>query len=396
LLSGAELPEPAAGEAEQSARLARHIRDLAGEAGGWLPFSQFMQAALYAPGLGYYMGERPIFGAAGDFVTAPEMSPLFARCLASSVASLLAEAGDADILELGAGSGLLASQLCAALDSRGAPPRRYRIVEPSPSLAERQRRFLARSPATAGLLDRFEWLDAPPRDPWRGVALANEVIDALPVDRFRVTRDGCEALGVVARGESFAWEARAANAALAGAVEALQAVLPEPMPPGYVSEVRPGQAQWLHDATAHLARGAMLVSDYGLPRAQYYHASRDGGTLCAFRRHRRIDDVLAWPGAQDLTAWVDYSALADQASGLGLRVAGFATQAHFLLSAGVERELAELSSGLDERERVAQRQAAAMLLLPGEMGERFKLMAVTRGLDRPVAGFGFRDLAGSL
>jgi SAM-dependent MidA family methyltransferase len=168
------------------------------------------------------------------------------------------------------------------------------------------------------------------------------------------------------------------------------------MPDGFVSELRPHQREWIAATTERLTQGAMLLTDYGLPRAQYYHPSRDGGTLCGFRRHRRMEDVLAMPGAQDLTAWVDYSAVADAARALGLEVAGFATQAHYLLSVGIERELARLVEEANERERVGQRQAAATLLLPGEMGERFKVMALTRGIGGPVAGFGFRDLTASL
>ncbi len=263
-------------------------------------------------------------------------------------------------------------------------------------LAARQRRWLERSPATAGLLDRFEWLDAPPAEEWQGVALANEVLDALPVDRFRISARGCESMGVVPTAAGFEWQARPAEPPLAQAVELLQGRLPVPMPEGFVSELRPGQRDWIAAATEGLTKGAMLLTDYGLPRAQYYHPSRDGGTLCGFRRHRRMDDVLAMPGAQDLTAWVDFSAVADAALALGLEVSGFATQAHYLLSVGIERELALLGEEANERERVGQRQAAATLLLPGEMGERFKVMALCCAIDGPVAGFGFRDLTASL
>ncbi len=165
---------------------------------------------------------------------------------------------------------------------------------------------------------------------------------------------------------------------------------------GFVSELRPGQAAWLDDAASALARGAFLVIDYGLPRAQYYHPSRDGGTLCGFRRHLRVEDPLVAPGIQDLTAWVDFSALADAAHEAGLEPAGFATQAHFLLENGIDRELARLVEAATEAERAAHRQVAATLLLPGEMGERFKVMAFTRAIRAPVGGFGFRDLSASL
>jgi SAM-dependent MidA family methyltransferase len=355
-----------------------------------------MQAALYEPRLGYYMSGRPIFGSAGDFVTAPELSPVFAACLANGIGDLLQRAGGGDIVELGAGSGKFAACVFASLSNRGAPLRRYRIVEPSPALAARQREQLERSPETGMQLDRFEWLAAPPQEAWRGVAFANEVVDALPVERFRVTRGTAEAIGVIATGDGFDWAPGPADSALAAAVDLLQRKLPVPMPPGFISELRLGQRGWLEAIAAPLTRGAVLLADYGLPRAQYYHASRDGGTLCGFRRHYRVVDALATPGAQDLTAWVDFSALADDAASIGLEPGGFATQAHYLLDAGIDRELARLTASGEGREQAAHRQAATTLLLPGEMGERCKLMALARGIEGPFLGFGFRDLSASL
>jgi SAM-dependent MidA family methyltransferase len=396
VLAPGTLPALEPVQARRSEELAARIRARIAAHGGWLPCSEFMRAALYEPGLGYYMAERPIFGGAGDFVTAPELSPLFAACMANGIAAFLEKTGGGDVVELGAGSGAFALHVFVALLRRGAPPARYRIVEPSAALAKRQQALLARAPATAAHLARFEWLAAPPGDAWRGVAFANEVVDALPVERFRVTREGVEAIGVVATPEAFAWELRPAGAALAVAVRSLQRRLPSPMPAGFVSELRADVGSWLDGATASLTQGAFLVVDYGLPRAQYYHASRDGGTLCGFRLHRRVDDVLATPGAQDITAWVDFSALADSATDCGLELGGFATQAHFLLETGIERELSSLAGSGGERERAAQGQAAATLLLPGEMGERFKVMALTRGIEGPFAGFGFRDLGASL
>ena len=396
MLTAAPLPPPTAEEAVQVARVATALRAEIAAAGGWLPFSKFMEAALYAPGLGYYVTSRPIFGADGDFVTAPELSPLFAACIGQGLADLLARTDGGDVVEFGAGSGRLAADVFASLRRRGAPLARYRIVEPSPVLAARQRKCIARSPATADHMDRFEWLATPPQKTWQGVAFANEVVDALPVDRFRVGARGCEAIGVIAATEGFALAPRAAGAALADAVEQLQRKLPSPMPQGFVSELRLGQREWLAAASASLARGAFLIVDYGLPRAQYYHPSRDGGTLCAFRQHRRVEDVLAHPGIQDLTAWVDFSALAEDASACDLELGGFATQAHYLLSTGIERELAALVETAAERESRTLRQSAATLLLPGEMGERFKVMALARGIRGPFDGFGFRDLSASL
>jgi SAM-dependent MidA family methyltransferase len=380
----------------RSAELSALIRARAEARGGWLPFSEYMEAALYEPGLGYYMTGSPIFGATGDFITAPELSPLFSACLARGVGKILEAAGGGDIVEFGAGSGRMAEELFGELASRGVPPARYRIVEPSAELAERQHLRVSRSTRTAGYVDRFEWLKSPPTSSWQGVALANEVLDALPCDRFRIAKGRCEAIGVVPATGGFEWAARPADAVLAPAIEALQSKLPEPMPPGFVSELRLRQGTWLAAATAGLAQGVMLVIDYGLPRAQYYHASRDGGTLCGFRQHLRVDDPLALPGAQDLTAWVDFSAVADEARDAGLAVRGFSTQAHYLLSTGIEQELERLAAGMTGIECATLRQGAATLLLPGEMGERFKVIALARGIRGPFHGFEFRDLSASL
>lgn len=393
MLTATSLPALTDEESAHVTNVAAAIRERIAEAGGWLPFAGFMDIALYAPGLGYYATPRALFGADGDFVTAPELSPLFAACIANGIAGLLEKMGGGDVVEFGAGTGSLAADVSALLASRGAPVSRYRIIEPSPALAARQRERLARAPATAG---RFEWLQEPPGEAWQGVAFANEVLDALPVERFRLRGDGCDAIGVVAAAGGFAFEPRPAGVALAEAVEDLQRKLPSPMPAGFVSELRLRQRDWLAAAERSLTRGAMLFVDYGLPRSQYYHSSRDGGTLCGFRRHRRVEDVLANPGLQDLTAWVDFSALAEDAVACGLELGGFATQAHFLVSMGIERELARLSESMDKRGRLALRQSAATLLLPGEMGERFKVLALARGIRGPFDGFGFRDLSASL
>ena len=388
-----DLPPLSPAEAAHSARVADHLRSLIAAAGGFLPFPRFMEAALYAPGLGYYMAGQARFGARGDFVTAPEISPLFARCLATQLAELLALAGGGDLVEYGGGSGALAAGLLQALDGIDGLPCRYRIVEISAPLRAEQQARIAALPVAG----RVEWLDAPPSESWQGVALANEVIDAMPVERFRTTAAGCEALGVVAAGEGFGWQSHPADAALANAVAALGDSLPD----AYVSEWRPMLPAWIRAATETLHKGALVLIDYGLPRSQYYHASRDGGSLCAFYRHRRVDDVFARPGLQDLTAWVDFTAVAEGAAAAGLEVAGFATQAHFLAALGIDRELAAALENMDTREAgshesLALRQGAAMLMLPGEMGERFKVMAIARGIAGPLSGFGFRDLSASL
>ena len=377
-------------EAAHGERVARHLRSLIAGAGGWIPFSQFMHAALYAPGIGYYMTKRDRFGWAGDFTTSPELSPLFARCLAVQIAEIFARTGGGDLIEHGAGSGRLAFDLLESLERLGALPRRYRIVDVSPALRADQRKLLEAAPVPV------DWLDAPPAESWRGVVVANEVADALPVDRFRITRDGCEAMGVVCTADAFAWSARVADEKLSAVVAALNARLPAPMAEGFISEWCPGLPAWTAGIGATLEHGALLVADYGLPRTHYYHPSRPNGTLCGIHRHQDVPDALSRTGIQDLSAWVDFSAIADVGRANGFEVAGFATQAQAMVSLGVDRELAALQEGVSESRRLRLAQAAQQLILPEEMGESFKLLALTRGIDAPLAAFGFRDLSASL
>lgn len=380
-------------EAAHGEKVAARLREIVTEAGGWIPFSQFMQFVLYEPGLGYYSTGRVGFGREGDFVTAPELSPLYARCLARQIAGILEFMGGGDVVEYGAGSGRLALDLLTALERLGALPARYRIVEVSVPLAARQQRLLGAAPALAM---RVEWSDQPPADAWQGVAIANEVADALPVDRFRIAGDCCEAMGVVIAGPAFAFELRPADATLAAAVAELRRRLPSGLPDGYLSEWCPSLPAWIAAAGHALERGAFLVADYGLPRSHYYHPSRDGGTLCGFHRHRRAGNPLARAGLQDLTAWVDFSALADAAAAAGFTVAGFTTQAHALAALGIDRELADLQRDADERARYQLAQSVQTLMLPGEMGERFKLMALTRGNCGPLCAFSLRDFSSGL
>jgi SAM-dependent MidA family methyltransferase len=380
-----EPPEPDAEEAAHGARVAALIRARIAAAGGWLDFAEYMDLALYAPGLGYYSAGAAKLGAAGDFVTAPEISPLYARCLARALAPVLAAHEDAVLLELGGGTGALAAGLLAALEGLGAAPARYLMLEVSADLRARQRGTLARLvPRSAA---RVEWLDALPGRPLRGVVLANEVADALPVSRFAVAPEGLAALGVVATPGGFAWQARPAGPALAAAVARIAGGLDAPLAPGYVSEACLRLPAWIGALARCLEAGAIVLADYGAARREYYHPERREGTLSCHRRHRAHADPLRWAGLQDITAWVDFTAVAEGAADAGLEVAGYATQAHFLIDAGIERELA--AAGGPGSLRAAQE--AQRLLLPGEMGERFKVMALARG---PVAmpGFGFRDL----
>jgi len=368
------LPEPTPEERDWSDALAAVIRAEIGRSGP-MDFQRYMQLCLYAPGLGYYTAGRTKFGSAGDFVTAPELGSLFGRCLARAVAPVL-RAARGDLLEIGAGTGALAATVLAELAALEALPDRYRILETSADLRVRQAaRIAALDP---DLSARVEWLNAPPTLRWRGVLLANEVIDALPVRRFVVRTDGlrADAVGVAPDGR-FVRAELPADAALAGVVPALLEVSGGGHREGYRSEWLPTLAPWLEAVAGTLESGLALFIDYGHARADYYDPGRRDGTLTCHYRHHVHDDALILPGLQDLTAWVDYTALADAGRALGLELACYGTQADFLFASGLPEIHAE-SATLDAEKTYTMAQEIKRLTLPSEMGERFKVMAFTR------------------
>ncbi len=387
-----ELPEPEPAALAHSVGLQALIREEIVAAGGRLPFDRYMELALYAPGFGYYVAGARKFGAAGDFVTAPEISPLFAGCLATQSGELLTALGGGDLLEFGAGSGALAADLLQALLTAGAPVGNYCILELSPDLRERQRGTLAeRAPA---LLPRVRWLDRLP-ERFRGVMVGNEVLDAMPVHRFRVADGAIEEGCVVAtdKGLAEAWTAPQ-SVGLREAVRVVEAVV-GPLPDGYRSELNLRLGPWMAAVGASLEAGAVLLVDYGYARSEYYRPERSGGTLLCHYRHRVHDDVLRWPGLQDITASVDFSTVAMAAQAAGLRLAGYTTQASFLLATGLDRLLAA-SDPDDVARHLALVQGAKLLMLPGEMGERFKVIGLAKALDCAWSGFGFRDFSDRL
>jgi SAM-dependent MidA family methyltransferase len=379
-------------DAAHSALAAGHIREQIAAAGGWLSFERFMDLALYAPGLGYYSGGARKLGVDGDFTTAPEVSGLFGRCVALQCAEVLRVLREPVILEIGAGSGRLAADVLARLESLGDLPESYRILEISADLRERQRAFLEE--CVPHLLDRIEWLDGPPEEPFEGVLLANEVLDALPVARFRWHAHGVEELGVAIEAQHFSWAARPARPAMAQACHRLQEAAGG-WDDGYVSEYCPRTGAWARAITRGLHKGAALWFDYGLPRAQYYLPERHDGTLICHYRHRVSGDPFANLGLQDITAWVDFTSLAEASRDAEFELAGFTTQAHFLAGTGIDREM-RLAAGDDETAFARLANQARQLMLPGEMGERFKAMAWLRGLDIPLSGFELLNLQHTL
>lgn len=386
--SPSALPKPSPDAAAHSARLAGVIRAEIDDR-GWIGFDRFMSLALYAPGLGYYSTGRARFGAEGDYVTAPSLSPLFGRCLARQCAEVL-EATGGDIFELGAGDATLAIHLLEELARLDRLPDRYVIFEPSAGLRERQQQRVE-----AGLppdcRDRVRWLDQPPREPYRGVVLANEVVDALPVRCFRQGRAGVEERGVANRDPGFDWAPRPADGNLARAVERCRAGARGEWPEGYSSEYLPGLDHWLDSVTHALTRGLVLVIDYGYPRHEYYHPQRSEGTLVCHYRHLAHDDPFLFVGLQDITAFVDFTLVAEAADAAGLEVAGYTTQGAFLAALGLA-EMLEAAEG-DTAALTRQAAEARRLIMPGDMGDRFKVMALTRDLPRDdLLGFARMDL----
>lgn len=383
----ADWPAPDAAARVLSERLVERIRAEIEAADGYINFSRYMSLALYAPGLGYYSAGAHKIGAQGDFVTAPEISPLFARCIARTCEAIFDQVGTGDIVELGAGSGALMVELLRELSACDRLPERYRILEPSADLRERQQRLLQQMAPDCA--DCVEWLDAPPVEPWRGLLLANEVLDALPVYLFRWVDGALVELGVTWSGNHFDWQTRAAEAALHDSVQAH--AQRHGWTGTYVSEINLLLPSWLRAVTEQQQAGAALFIDYGYAQREYYHAQRAQGSLLCHYRHRAHADPFLLPGLQDITAHVDFTALADAALASGYQLNGYVTQAHFLLDTGIEKRLAaEMECSQSDYLRMAAQ--AKTLLLPGEMGERFKCMLLGRGLTAPVAGFRGRDL----
>ena len=348
-----------------------------------------------------YVGASKIFGPDGDFVTAPELSPLFSRCLARQCRQILEQIGGGAIIELGAGTGIMAADILRELQILAALPERYAILETSGELRQRQRQTLAER--TPDLLERVVWLDTLPEPGLRGIVLGNEVLDALPVERFRITANGPRRLRVIwndadpatPTGTGLAWDEGGEDPELTAAVALIETGLGRHLPVGYVSEYVPHLADWVHAIAEPLAAGALLFVDYGYSHREYYHPERTDGTLLCHYRHRVHADPLILPGLQDITASVDFTAVADAARAAGLELAGYTSQNYFLFGCGLMDLLAEVDTA-DTVRYLEQVRQVKLLTLPGEMGDRFKAIALTRHVEIPLCGFSFRDERGRL
>lgn len=382
------LPTPAADALIHGARVAARIVEDIRRAGGWIPFSAFMRLALYAPGLGYYAAGSAKFGGDGDFYTAPEMTPLFGQALAHPLAAVLRETGG-DVLELGAGTGALAAELLIRLEALAALPATYAILETSPDLRGRQRDTLAaRAPHLAG---RVHWLEALPES-WTGVIVGNEVLDALPVELLCRT-DGIAMRRGVSLDDAggFVWRDVALHegGAYRAAVDAL-------FPAGdYLSEINPEAEALTATLGRLLRRGLLLWIDYGFPAREYYHPQRTAGTLMCHYRQYAHGEPLVLAGLQDITAHVDFSAIMRAATEAGLDLAGYAPQATFLINCGIGDLLMDAGEP-GTADFVRESSAVQRLLSPAEMGELFKVIAFTRGVEAPLCGFAQGDRSGRL
>lgn len=370
-----------------AAEIARH--------GGWLSFVRYMEMALYEPGLGYYSNPGQVFGAAGDFVTAPELTPLFGATLARQVSPWLKDpalAGSGQVvLEVGGGSGMLAAQLLNALDNVGNHEVRYLILELSAERREHQRQTL--KSLAPGLMDRVGWLETFPES-FAGVVVANELLDAMPVQLFEWQADAEAALqemGVTWVDGQFAWAPRPADSVLTETVTALRNRLG---PEGaqwhspYRSEVCPAQQAWMRTLADCMTAGVVMLLDYGFAEPEYYHPQRDQGTLMCHYRHRSHADPFLWPGLSDITAHVDFTALARSATAEGFSLVGYTSMAAFLLNAGLLDELADLPRE-PESFWFAQAQAVQQLISEAEMGELFKVIAFEKNLREAASALGF-------
>jgi SAM-dependent MidA family methyltransferase len=372
------LPPPSPDGLAHSAHVVDRVRRELEASEGWLSFARYMELALYAPGLGYYSAGARKLGADGDFTTAPELSPLYGHCIAQQARAVLALGLD-EILEVGAGSGALAAALLEELDRLGAVPRSFLILELSADLRARSRDLLAAR--VPHLMDRIAWLNVLP-PAFSGLIIGNEVLDAMPVHVVRTTAQGIEEGGVVeSRGERpFAWSFRPALGEVRAATERLG------LAPGYVTEIGLAGRAFIRSAGAILERGVMLFVDYGFPAREYYHPQRSQGTLMCHYRHRAHADPFFLPGLQDITAHVDFTAIAEAATGVGLDVLGYASQEQFLVNCGIT-DLMLRTPPEDAARYLPQAAAANKLLSPSEMGELFKAIALGRGVPDELVGF---------
>jgi len=382
------LPTPEQNALIQSEKMIECIKAVLIEQGGVISFDEYMKLVLYEPGLGYYSAGSRKFGSEGDFVTAPELSPIFSQCLAIQCAQVLNELGDGTILELGAGTGAMARDILLELEKQKALPEKYLILEVSADLKQRQQEQLKET--IPHLFDRVVWLDSLPEEKITGVILANEVLDALPVKRFKKTSTGFKELKVGLGENQFIWVDTDTEDTLLKNLEGLEEDLSTPFPDNYISEINTQLEAWLSGLESVLDRGVMFFIDYGYSAAEYYHLERTDGSLLCHYRHRVHSDPFYYPGLQDITSSANFTAVAECADSMGLHVSGYTNQTYFLFGCGLEELLADMNQ-LDIKAQTKIAQQVRILTMPEEMGERFKVMALTKEYDHDLRGFALMD-----
>lgn len=354
-----------------------HIQHQIQQQGGWISFADYMHMALYTPHLGYYSGDANKFGRGGDFVTAPEISPLFAQALANQVSQVL-QATAGDVLELGAGTGKLAAGLLQQLATLAQLPQQYFILEVSANLRQRQQEYLQKTLPPVLFL-RVQWLDKLP-DTFTGVVIGNEVLDAIPVHIIE-WRAGQWLERGLAFEQQLVWQTRPLQAlSLVADIDVSQ------LPEGYITEVCPAGQGLIASLAEMLQQGVILMPDYGFSAREYYHPQRRQGTLMCHFQHYAHDDPLIYPGLQDVTAHVNFTVMAEAALAHGLHCAGYTTQAQFLMNCGI-LQLLQTVSPEDSARYLPMVAAVQKLLSPAEMGELFKVLALSKGIDEGLLGF---------
>jgi SAM-dependent MidA family methyltransferase len=397
------LPEPDEAAQQRSDELVQCIVSACEQQGGVIPFSRYMEIALYQPGLGYYSGGLQKFGERGDFITAPEVSPMFAQCFARQIRQLLDNFHDQgieniDIIEFGAGSGVFAADLLAELERLGALPRRYLIIELSAELQQRQKHRLDKD--VPHLASRVTWIQALPDRVDAAVVIANEVLDAMPVEIFSTGTDGTDMVAIASDQGRLEQVLTPASENVLTKLADIEQRSGTSFEPGYRSELNLSIPGWLAGLEAAIEQMVLFIIDYGYNEREYFHADRRDGTMMCYYRHRAHADPLWWPGLQDITAFVDFTDVAYAAVELGLEVAGYTTQAAFLLANGLADLHAEqVPEGTDTasiQRQVSLSQQVKTLTLPSEMGDRFKVLAVAKNFHHDISGFALLDLRNRL
>ncbi len=391
------LAEPDNEAKKRSQMLTQCITTACEQAAGWIRFSDFMNIALYQPGLGYYSGGLQKFGERGDYITAPEVSPLFAQCLAGQVAEIFQNFTDASVekiflIEFGAGSGILASDILLQLEKLNSLPEKYLILELSAELQYRQKETIKQK--AAHLYERVQWLQQLPDEEVNAVVIANEVLDAMPVECFRLNAGKVETLMVAVEKEKLV-SRYVADSELAEKIDSIQQRSEIELADAYQSELNPAIPGWLAALENKLEHAVILLIDYGYNEKEYYHPDRTEGTLMCYYRHKAHGDFFWWPGLQDITAFVNFTDVAYSAVDAGLEVAGYTTQAAFLLANGIsDLHASQVTDEVQQQIKLSQQ--IKTLTLPSEMGDRFKVMALTKNYDEPLQGFSMLDLMNRL